>query len=249
MTCEQREWSMAEQIKRALGWESRKLFHKLYIPTGTYLAVLLLIALLPEAACDLLRAHAFWAIAFVNMGLVVILILGLLQPMVVLMTPYEDRLHPMERSGDLSESARLLARLLLSVSLMAAMILAGQLASALMEKFATESMRWFYLNVTPGFWKVLIIGGLVQPLTSLWVFLRRLGRRQEYQYVRSYFLGLLLSELIQAAAELQFLHFDPEKVPPVWILEGVWYLVMLGSAGLFFRLSLNLSRALFDEEA
>ena len=183
------------------------------------------------------------------MGLVVILILGLLQPMVVLMTPYEDRLHPMERSGDLSESARLLARLLLSVSLMAAMILAGQLASALMEKFATESMRWFYLNVTPGFWKVLIIGGLVQPLTSLWVFLRRLGRHQEYQYVRSYFLGLLLSELIQAAAELQFLHFDPEKVPPVWILEGVWYLVMLGSAGLFFRLSLNLSRALFDEEA
>jgi len=38
-------------------------------------------------------------------------------------------------------------------------------------------------------------------------------------------------------------------VPPVWILEGVWYLVMLGSAGLFFRLSLNLSRALFDEKA
>ena len=129
------------------------------------------------------------------------------------------------------------------------MILAGQLASALMEKFATESMRWFYLNVTPDFWKVLIIGGLVQPLASLWIFLRRLGRHQEYQYVRSFFLGLFLSELIQAAAELQFLHFDPEKVPPMWILEGVWYLVMLGSAGLFFRLSLNLSRALFDEKA
>lgn len=249
MTYEQKEWSMAEQIKRALGWETKKLFYKIYIPAGTLLGVLLVIGLLPQAACDFLRVHAIWAVAFVNVGLTAMLLLGMVLPVVILVTPYRERLYPVERLGDLSEQARLLARLLLGVSLFAALAATVLLASALMEKFATESIVWLRWNYTPGFWKMLIIAGLIHPLATLWIFLRRLGRKKEYQYVRSFFLGMILSEYINAAAELQFLHFAPGKEPPVWILEGVWYLVMLGSAGIFFRLSLNISRAIFGDEA
>lgn len=249
MTYGQKDWSLTEQVKRALGWEAKKLFYKLYIPAGILLGVLLLIGLLPKAVCDFLRSHALGVVAVVNIGLVVFLMLGMVLPVVILVIPYKDRLNPYEQTGDLSEKARLLARLLLGISLFAAVILAMHLASALMEKFATESISWLHWNYTLGFWKMLITGGFVQPLAILWIFLRRLDRNQEYQYVRSFFLGELLSELIQAAAELAFLHFTPGKEPPVWLLEGVWYLVMLGSAGVLFRLSLDLSRAIFGDEA
>lgn len=242
MTYEQKGWSLTEQIKRALGWEAKKIFYKLYIPAGILLGLLLLIGLLPKAVCDFLRIHALGAVAAVNMVLVVFLMLGMVLPAVVLVIPYEDRLYPFEQTGDLSARARLLARLLLGISLFAAVILAMHLASTLMEKFATESMSWLHWNYTLGFWKMLISGGLVQPLAALWIFLRRLNRNQEYQYVRSFFLSTLLSGFIEAAAELEFLHFAPGKEPPVWLLEGVWYLVMLGSAGVFFRLSLDESK-------
>lgn len=247
MTYGQEGWGMAEQMKRALGWEAKKLFYKIYIPAGTLLGVLLIIGLLPKAACDFLRIHLFWAVAFVNVGLAALLMLGMVLPVVVLVTPYEDRLYPAERLGDLSERAMLLARLLLGVSLLAVLILAGHLATALMEKFATDSIGWLHWNFTLGFWKMLVLSGLVQPLAALWIFLRRLGRYKEYQYVRSFFLGMLLSEIIKGAAELRILHFEPGKEPPVWIMETIWYLVMLGSAGMLFRLCLNISRAIFGD--
>ena len=52
---------------------------------------------------------------------------------------------------------------------------------------------------------------------------------------------LLCEAVIRAAAELQLLHFAPGEEPPVWVMNGVWYLVMLGSAAVLFRLSLAVS--------
>lgn len=151
-------------------------------------------------------------------------------------------MHPVKGLGDLSEKACLLARVALGAALLATVLLTGNLASVLMEKFATESMSWFHFNFTLGFCKMLVYAGAVMPLAILWIFLRRLSRHQERQYIRSVFWGVLLCEaVIRAAAELQLLHFAPGEEPPVWVMNGVWYLVMLGSAAVLFRLSLAVS--------
>lgn len=230
------EWSMAEQFKRALGWEVKKLFYRLYIPAGIFLGVLVLIGLLPQDACDFLREHVFAVVALINIGFVIAVLFGILLPVFLLISPYGDQMHPVKGLGDLSEKACLLARMALGAVLLAAVLLTGNLASILMGKFATESMSWFHFNFTMGFCKMLVYQGAVMPLAILWIFLRRLGRHQERQYVRSVFWGVLLCEgVIRAAAELQLLHFAPGEEPPVWVLDGVWYLVMLGSAAVLLR--------------
>lgn len=248
------EWSMAEQFKLAFAWEAKKLFYRLYIPAGIFLGVLLLIGLLPQAACDFLKSDAFGFVALINTGFVIAEGVGIFLPVLILIAPYGDQTRPVKVSGDLSEEASLmegrmamkgcprvslLARLALGEAVLSAMLLTGNLASVLMEKFNTESMRWFHLNFTLESCKILVYLGAVMPLAILWIFLRRLGRYQERQYIQSVFWGGLLGGLISAAAELQILHFAPGKEPPLWIMDGVWYLVMLGSAAALFRLSLR----------
>ena len=236
MKDDRNDWSMAERFKRALGWEAKKLFYRLRIPAGIFLGVLVLIGLLPQAACDFLRNHVFAAVALINIGFVIAVGFGILLPVFLLISPYGDQMHPVKGLGDLSEKACLLARVALGAALLATVLLTGNLASVLMEKFATESMSWFHFNFTLGFCKMLVYAGAVMPLAILWIFLRRLGRHQERQYVRSVFWGVLLCEaVIRAAAELQLLHFAPGEEPPVWVMDGVWYLVMLGSAAVLFR--------------
>lgn len=241
------EWSMAEQFKLAFAWEAKKLFYRLYIPAGIFLGVLLLIGLLPQAACDFLKSDAFGFVALINTGFVIAEVVGIFQPVFILIAPYGDQTRPVKVSGELSEEASLmegpwvylLARLALGEALLSAVLLTGSLASVLMEKFNTESMRWFHVNFTLGSSKILVYLGAVMPLAILWIFLRRLGRYQKRQYIQSVFWGGLLGELISAAAELQILHFAPGKEPPLWVMDGVWYLVMLGSAAALFRLSLR----------
>lgn len=253
MENERKEWSIGEQLKRTLLWETKKLYHKLYIPGILLLCVVAVIALLPREVCGYLRIHAMAVVAFVNICLALGLGFSLcFLPAAIHASPYGDALYPLEKTGDLSEKAFLAARVMICLAVTAVVIFAGIFASGLMEKFATESIGWFHLNFiyfdpknskwlifTAGFWKQLIFTGLVQPIVFLWIFLRRLHRHQERQYVRSYILSMFLGELLRAAAELQIVHFAPGHELPAWISTGVWFLVMLGSAYVLFRQSLT----------
>lgn len=254
MEMERKEWSASQQFKRALAWEGKKLFYKMYIPATVFLCLLIVIGSLPREACNYLRIHAMVVVAAVNLffGFVTVFSLFFL-PAVILSAPYGEPVHPIEKARDVSEKSFLAARLLHCAVLTVILMLAGILASGLMEKFATESVRWFRLNFTyydtwksilwtvcdSGFWKQVLFTGLVQPLVFLWIFLSRLRKRQQRLYVSSYILAMLLSGVLEAVAELQFLHFAPEKEPPVWVTDGIWFLVMLGTIYAFFRMTLR----------
>lgn len=254
MEMERKEWSALQQFKQALAWEGKALFIKTYIPAAVFLCLLIVIGSLPREVCDYLRIHAMAVVAAVNIffGFVTVFSLFFL-PAVILSAPYGDSIHPIEKTGDVSEKSFLAARLLYCVILTVILMLAGILASGLMEKFATESVGWFQLSFTyydtwksilwtvchSGFWKQVLFTGLVQPLVFLWIFLCRLRKRQQRLYVSSYILAMLLSGVLEAVAELQFLHFAPEKQPPVWVTDGIWFLVMLGSIYAFLRMALR----------
>ena len=237
MENERMEWSPLEQLIRALFWESKKFFYKLRLPACCLLGTAAVLWALPQEACDFLRSHVWIAVMVLNTCLGLSLFGGILfLPEVMISAPFSDKMYPMERLGNLSVKARLAARLLIVTALMAALILTGGFASGVMGKFATNTSSLFRIELAWGFWKTLVINGLTQPLIFLWFFLRRLRAGRGRQYVLSYFFSMLFTYAAIAVAELKFLHFAPGSQPPAWVCEGVWYLVMLGCAGVFFFL-------------
>lgn len=258
MEYQQKEWSMGQQLIRAFLWEAKRLFYKLYIPAGIYLCVMAVIWLLPKEACDYVRIHAVSVFYFANLFFIVGLQLGLcLLPYAVLAAPYGEAIHPLEKNGDLSEAAVLAARILLCIVLAAVLIWMGMTASGLMEKFAGETNAWFQVEFvyfdsrqksqglifTLRFWKQIVCIGVLQPMAFFWIFLRRLYRNHERQYVSSYILALLLNAMLMTVAELQFVHLAPGKELPVWIQAGVWMGVVFGSVYVFFRDSVKLGES------
>lgn len=256
METERKERSAFEQFMGALIWEGKKLFSKMYIPAGVFLCMLIVIGLLPGDACSYLLNHATVVVVAVNICLAFGVAFSLaFLPAVIISAPYGDPALPIETTGAASEKYVLAARLLLCTVLTAILMLAGILASALMEKFATESVGWFQLGFIYydtresilwtvshlGFWKQILFTGMVHPLVFLWIFLCRFRKRQERLYVSSYILAMLLSGVLEAAAELQFIHFAPGK-EPVWVTEGIWFLVVTGVIYAFFGMVLKAAK-------
>lgn len=231
------KWNPLEQLIRALFWEGKKLFYKLRFPVCGLLCAVILIWILPREACDFLRSHAGIAVMIVNVFIGLGIFAGILfLPEFVLSAPCSDRMYPMEKLGGLSQAARLAARLLIILVLMAGFVWTADYASGLMNKFATSTQRFFRIDLAWGFSRTLVINGLVQPLVFLWILLRRLRAGRGRQYILSYILATLFTYVPMAAAELKFLHFAPGNQPPAWFYEVIWYLVMLGTAAVFFRL-------------
>lgn len=228
-------WSFAGQVRRAFCWESKNLFYKLRYFACVVFGILLAARLLPQEAVGLFTGRFIYVTVFVNVCLALILFTGLLYlPEIFLASSYTQQLQLMEKTGDISVKAYLLARLALCVIMTAMLLLTIGFASSLMERFSTDTVRWFQVDLELGFWKQIIAGALVQPLLFLWYFLSRLSMRKERRYVRAYFYSGALYQVFNSAAGLKFLHFAPGQEPPVWVLDGVWYLVMLVFAAVVF---------------
>lgn len=239
--------SLTEQIWRAFRLEGGKWFYKLRYLACAVFAVLLAIALLPQEACELLAGRFVYVTAFVNVGLAFILVCGLLfLPEVLLAQAYTQRGQPTQKDEGISQKAYLLARLLLCIVIMAVLLFTTYAACSLMERFATDTVRWFSIDFAFGFQKQLIAGALVQPLLFLWFFLKPLAIRQERQYLRAYLVSVVIFQIVQAVAGLSYVHFAPGKEPPGWVLDGFWYLVMLGFAAVMFRRVTGRLRAAFQ---
>lgn len=246
MENEKNNWRLPKLLIRAVIRESGRLFYKLRIPAAVLLFVLAVIGLLPKTACDFLRNHVPIIVVFANTFLALTFFCGIFfLPEAILAAPYEeDPMYPSEKIEGLSGTVRLTARILIAVILTAVMLLIGNLGSILMEKFSTESIQWFHVNFIGGFWKQLILAGLIQPFVFFWIFLYHLRLRQKHQYVLSYILAGFLCKILNDVAEKPYQYFVAGSKLPAGIQDGFWYLIMLVFALLFFVLSVRAQKRL-----
>ena len=199
-------------------WDAKKRLKQLKRPAALYLAVDILLLLLPLPACQYMRQHLSFLVSLLNLFLALAALGPWIFPARTMVTEYRQGYELLERMSGVSFYARTAARLFLNLPLTALLLAQGRLGERLMSKFATSSLSWYHLELSSPMPYILLDCALFIPICFYFLFLR-FSRRW----------GMLLP-IIASFFLLPALLFSMDARPSAVLFKAVLCAVLLWKA-------------------
>lgn len=153
-------------------WDAKKRWEQFKRPAALYLAVDILLLLLPLPACRYMRQHLSFLVSLLNLFLALAALGPWVFPADAMVMEYRQGYDLLERMSGVGFCARTAARLFLNLPFTALLLAQGRLGERLMSKFATSSLSWYHLELSAPMPYILLDCAFFIPICFYFLFMR-----------------------------------------------------------------------------